>query len=126
MYLQISKNCEAPKRFFILVGNFKYLQISWICAFRGTNARILYFISFSVLCIITFEFLLNVIRILSFLRKRNYWYFDFSVLSFSQIWCVCFMIIFSLQEFSVFGFLIIRLYIFSYQGGVLSYQFLSF
>ena len=72
------------------------------------------------------NFLSNVIPIYLILRNKNYWYFDFSVLSFSQIWCVCFMIIFSLQEFSVFGFLIIRLYIFSYQGGILSYQFLSF
>ena len=48
------------------------------------------YISFSVLGIITFEFLLNVIPILSFLRKRNYWYFDFSVLSFLQIGCLSF------------------------------------
>ena len=53
------------------------------------------------------EILSNVIPIYLILRNRNSWYFDFSVLSLSQISCVCFVTIFSLQEFSVFGFLII-------------------
>ena len=79
------------------------------------------------------EVLSNVIPIYSILRNRNSWYFDFSVLSLSQISCVCFVTIFSLQEFSVFGFLIIW---YSHKVGfshisfsvfeILSFEILSF